>query len=307
MQNISTNTGAIGQRGIFLARAQSNQPLCAEHFRLVLEIEGFPDAAPGQFVQILCADPVQREAITATFIRRPFSIGGLRRSGNRCELDIYHRVVGPGTRWMGGLRPGDCVDLLGPLGRPFEIVTDHPVALLVGGGIGLPPLIWLAEALRGAGKETIAFVGARSGTVVPLTRRPDVPIVPLKPALVYDEFARFDTPVVLATNDGSIGSPGYIPDAFSSYLKQHAELASRAVVYACGPDPMMRAVARTCERHKLPCFVCLERVMACGMGTCQSCVVAVRDASAPDGWRYRLCCTDGPVFDSRVVLWNDAH
>ncbi len=291
-------------RGVFLARTKANVSLCPEHFRLVLEIEGFPAAAPGQFVQILCADPLQRESVSAAFIRRPFSIGGLRRSADRCEVEIYHRVVGPGTRWMGQLRPGDPVDLLGPLGQPFPLAADRPVTLLVGGGIGLPPLIWLAEALHAAGRQVVAFVGARSEALIPLTRRAGVPVRPLEPALAFEEFARSAVPVVLSTNDGSLGSAGYIPDAFAAYLEHHADLAARAVVYTCGPNPMMRAVAPVCEQRGIPCLVCLERVMACGMGTCQSCVVAVRDAAAPDGWRYRLCCTDGPVFDSRVVLWN---
>src|SRR5690242_19063754 len=111
-------------RGVFLTRTQSNTLLCPEHYRLVLEIEAFPEASPGQFVEILCADPLitaATEHLGPALIRRPFSIGGLRRTGDRCEIDIYHRVVGPGTRWMEKLGAGDPVDVLGPLGRPFEI------------------------------------------------------------------------------------------------------------------------------------------------------------------------------------------
>jgi dihydroorotate dehydrogenase electron transfer subunit len=222
----------------------------------------------------------------------------------RCELDIYHRVVGPGTRWLEQLRPGDPVDILGPLGRPFEIVSDRPVALLVGGGIGLPPLIWLAEALQAAGRQTIAFVGGRSADQIPLTRTTGVQVEPLQPSNAFAEFTRSGASCMVATNDGSLGSAGYIPHTFAEYMQQHVELAGQAVVYTCGPDPMMRAAASVCERLDLPCYVCLERVMACGMGTCQSCVVAVKDAAAADGWRYRLCCTDGPVFDSRTVIWR---
>jgi dihydroorotate dehydrogenase electron transfer subunit len=176
--------------------------------------------------------------------------------------------------------------------------------LLVGGGIGLPPLIWLAEALQQADRQTIAFVGGRSADQIPLTRDAGVSIRPLEPIPVFAEFTRSGAACVVATNDGSLGSAGYIPDAFAQYLSQHSELAASAAVYTCGPDPMMRAVAPLCEQRGIPCYVCLERLMACGMGTCQSCVVAVKDAKYPDGWRYRLCCTDGPVFDSQVVIWN---
>jgi dihydroorotate dehydrogenase electron transfer subunit len=215
-------------------------------------------------------------------------------------------VVGPGTRWLEKLRPGAPVDILGPLGRPFSIDAHRPAALLVGGGIGLPPLIWLAQALQTAGKRTIAFVGVRSAHLVPLTRLADVPVMPLEPTAAFAEFAQYAAPTVLATNDGSLGTSGYVPDALAAYLKVHPELDSTATVYTCGPDPMMRAVAPLCEERGIPCQVCLERTMACGMGTCQSCVVRVKDAAAPDGWRYRLCCTDGPVFDSRSIIW-DAH
>lgn len=304
---MTLNPPAPACRGVFLARTVSNTPICADHFRLVLEIERFPDAAPGQFVQILCSDPLQRESTSATFIRRPFSIGGLRRAGDRCEIDVYHRVVGAGTRWMSRLQPGDPVDLLGPLGKPFRLDANRSTALLVGGGIGLPPLIWLAQALQQAGKRTIVFVGGRSADQIPLTRDTAVDVSPLHPAPSYREFAQFGASCIVATNDGSLGSARYIPDAFVTFLDQQPDLAADAVVYTCGPDPMMRAVAPHCERRGIPCHVCLERVMACGMGTCQSCVVAVSDPAAIDGWRYRLCCTDGPVFDSRDVLWSHAH
>lgn len=119
------------------------------------------------------------------------------------------------------------------------------------------------------------------------------------------EFAQWNVPALVCTDDGTLGSRGRVPEIFTSYLTGHAAEAAGAVVYTCGPEPMLRLVARTCESLGIPCQVCLERVMACGMGTCQSCVVRVRDGADPEGWRYRLCCTDGPVFDSRAVIWQD--
>ncbi len=291
-------------RGVFLTRVVSNEPICREHYRFVLEMEDFPAAAPGQFMQILCGEPSDESWRGSTFIRRPFSIGGLRRIGRRCEIDILHRAVGPGTRWLSQLKSGDAVSILGPLGRPFSVRDDRPLAYLVGGGIGLPPLIWLAQVLRGADKKVIAFVGARSGDLIPMTRNADVDIVGDECTRAFAEFAEHDAPVVLSTDDGSLGARGRIPDVFADYLDRHAEEARSAAIYTCGPDPMMHAVARIAEDRDIPCQVCLERVMACGMGTCQSCVVAVRDAAAEDGWRYRLCCTDGPVFDSRIIIWS---
>ncbi len=291
-------------RGVFVSRVVDNIPLCREHFRLVVEVEDFPPAEPGQFLQIQCREISDLGWAGGAFIRRPFSIGGLRRDGHRAEMDILHRAIGPGTHWLARLRAGDTVSVIGPLGQPFPIPTDRKRAYLVGGGIGLPPLIWLAEALRRAGIPAIAFCGARSSDLIPLTRQTDVAISGDTGSLAYEEFACNQTPVVLSTDDGSLGFAGRIPDAFSAHLSQNPP-SREAVVYTCGPEIMMRATADIAEHHDVPCYVCLERVMACGMGTCQSCVVPVHDESATDGWRYRLCCTDGPVFRSREVIWED--
>jgi len=293
-----------GSRGMFLSRVVANQPLCPEHWRLVLEVEGFPPAAPGQFVQILCAEPSDLGWTQGVFIRRPFSIAGLRRSGQRCELDIIHRAIGAGTRWMSRLRPGEPVSLLGPLGRPFQIPAGRGPAWLVGGGVGLPPLIWLANELHARGRSAVAFCGARCADAMPLTRVPGVNITGEEACLAFAEFAAAGVPVVTGTDDGSLGAAGRIPDVFARYLQRHLEEKDSTVIYACGPEPMLRAVARLGLEHHIATQVCMERVMACGMGTCQSCVVRTHDAAAEDGWRYRLCCTDGPVFDAREIVWG---
>ena len=291
-------------KGIYLARVLSNASVCREHYRFVLEAEDFPDARPGQFLQILCRDPADQSWSGGAFIRRPFSIGGLRRKGRLAEIDIIHRVLGPGTRWLADLKPDDAVSILGPQGKPFTIAADRPVAYLVGGGVGLPPILWLAEAVRQAGRRAIAFCGARTADLLPLSRRPEQAVRLGEPALVLEEFARFGAPAVVCTDDGSLGIRGMIPEVFERYIEGHRQEAASAAAYTCGPEAMMRAVARICQKHGLPCQVCMERMMACGMGTCQSCVVPIRDAGDPTGWRYKLCCTDGPVFDSRQVVWE---
>ncbi|GMU24940.1 MAG: dihydroorotate dehydrogenase B (NAD(+)), electron transfer subunit [Phycisphaerae bacterium] len=298
-----SENGTSGHRGVYLSHVVANTPLCREHWRLTVQVDFFPDAAPGQFLQVLCSDPFSQDVTPGVFTRRPFSIGGLRRRGEACELDIIHRAVGAGTRWLSRLRPGDPVSILGPLGRPFAILDDRPVAWLVGGGVGLPPLIWLAEALRLAGKRTTAICGARCADLLPLTRRVEVAVSGDEASLAFGEFADSGVPTLVSTDDGSLGAAGRVPDLFARYLDAQAAEQGSAVVYTCGPEPMMKAVARLCMERAIPTQVCLERVMACGMGTCQSCVVRVRDPAAEDQWRYRLCCTDGPVFDARQVLW----
>jgi len=292
-------------KGVYLVRVLVNEPICREHCRAVLAVEDFPTASAGQFVQVLCADACEPGWGGGAFIRRPFSIGGLRRQGRLSEMDILYRVIGPGTRWLSHLQPDDPVSILGPLGRPFEIIPDRAVAYLVGGGVGLPPLIWLAEALRQADRQVVAFCGARTADLLPLRLRPGLKLVGDTPTLAVEEFAQWEVAAVVSTDDGSLGAFGQIPDIFDRYVGRHADEAQRAAVYTCGPEPMMRAIARICRERRLPGQVCLERMMACGMGTCQSCVVRIRDPGDPQGWRYQLCCMDGPVFDSQTVIWED--
>ena len=278
--------------------------LCREHGCVQVDVENFPSAAPGQFVQVLCRDPDDEPGVGEAYLRRPLSIGGLRRDGERARIDLLYRVVGRGTRWLSHRRPGDPVSLLGPLGRPFAIEPSRPVAYLVGGGIGLPPLIWLAQVLHDAGRRVTAFCGARTADLLPLTRREGVAVSGDEGSSAFDEFAGAGVPVLVATDDGSLGAMGLIPDIFAGYLDRHSADTASAVVYTCGPNPMMAATARVARDRSMRCQVSLERLMACGMGTCQSCVVRVRDDRADHGERYRLCCTDGPVFDSRDVLWD---
>lgn len=291
-------------RGVYNARVVSNAPLCREHYRFVLEVGNFPPAAPGQFLQIQCREVDEAGWSGGPFVRRPFSIGGLRREDGKTRMDIYHRAIGPGTTWLARLREGDEVSIIGPLGRSFPMPDDRRIAYLVGGGIGLPPLIWLAEALHQAGKEVVAFCGGRTKDLIPLTRVAQVPVSGDQGSPAYEEFARSQTPVVLSTDDGTLGARGRIPDVFAAYLDRHKVSPNDVVVYTCGPDIMMRSTATLAEQRGFDCYVCLERMMACGMGTCQSCVVALRDPDADNGWRYRLCCTDGPVFPSREVIWT---
>lgn len=304
-EHSTAGAGPVAGKGVFVARVAANEPICREHYRLALSLPDFPEARPGQFVQILCNEPGELGWTGGAFIRRPFSIGGLRCQDGQAELQILHRAIGIGTRWLSRLQSGDPVNLLGPLGQPFRLPEPHRgPALLVGGGIGLPPLIWLAEALHAANVPAIAFCGARCADLLPLQLDPQVDCRDGEPVPFCHDFSRWGAPGIVATDDGSLGARGLIPDVFAAYLERHPELTGSAVVYTCGPDRMMRAVAEVCRKFGLPCQVCLERMMACGMGTCQSCVVRVKDAAAPEDWRYRLCCTDGPVFDAVDVLWD---
>jgi len=233
------------------------------------------------------------------FLRRPFSIAALRRGEGWTDVELLYRVVGPGTQWMASLQAGAIVNINGPLGRPFRPVPDAEVNVLVGGGTGVPPIMWLSSLLAAAGRRTVAVCGARTRDLVAATVRRDAPTDRCPPgAVLTEEFG--ETPVIVATDDGSWGLRGNAVSAARAAIEPYR--GRKIAMYACGPDPMLRAVAGLAAELGVPCQLCLEQMMACGMGTCQSCVIRVRH-DGPTGWRYALACTEGPVFDSAAVVW----
>ena len=291
---------------------------------VTLRMRGFPVAQPGQFVHLIPGEsnsedqndapqefgvgfaPSETGGQIDLTVRRAFSIAGLRRSGDHAEIDILYRVVGKCTRWMSGLSVGGRVNVLGPVGNLFTVSKGKKLALLVAGGVGLPPMIWWAKSLSQAGLETLAFVGAQSRDLLALELSTDDPpaVSGADPKFSACEFTQHGVKVVLSTDDGSLGFAGYITDALAAYLDARSLEASEIAAYACGPELMMKAVADLCALRRIDCQLCMERSMACGMGTCQSCVVPIHDTDAPDGWCYKLCCTDGPIFDARQVIWE---
>lgn len=311
-------------RDRFDATVERNEPICREHFVLRVKVDGdFPATRPGQFIQIGCRTPDSAIDMAAlgggelewspnkppqphqlelcdrlAMLRRPFSLSA--RNGN--SLEIIHRVVGVGTEWLSKLNVGDRVDLIGPLGNAFATPGSKSNALLVGGGVGLPPMFYLAEALAAAGYTGVGFVGAMTEDLL---------------AVHFDgddvaQFNQHNFRSVITTNDGTRGLNGLITDGLVRELAAMSDHdKQQTIIYTCGPQPMMHAVARLAAEHHIDCQVCLEQAMACGMGTCQSCVVKIEDprnphATTSDGrpWRYKLACTDGPVFDADSVVWS---
>jgi len=321
-------------RGIYLARVQQNVRICVEHYRLTLTLAGFPATVPGQFVQVDCrqhsADPgpsyheiawppaqakgplilqdVDNLNPTA-FLRRPFSLADDRRlPGGGVEIDLIYRVVGKGTHYLETLLPGAEVSVLGPLGKGFALPADAKVALLVGGGVGIPPMFYLAKHAHAAGRAAVAFIGAQRAELLPLTLGSCQPAARADgaPVLNAHEFANWGYPSVITTDDGSMGMKGFVTQALEQWLTGQFAAGKLTpadmVVYCCGPTPMMKATAAVARKHNVVCQVSLEQPMACGMGTCQSCVVRYYPPGASD-WVYKLTCTDGPVFDSRALKW----
>ncbi len=265
------------------------------------------------------------------YLRRPFSIAARRdlpsdpspltpdpSVGGACELDLIHRVVGKGTRHLASLTPAETLSVIGPLGNGFALPDDLQLALLVGGGVGIPPMFYLAESVKAAARNAVAFVGAQRAELVPLTfpSTSHAPSPDGSPILNASEFAAHAFPTVITTDDGSLGMKGFVTQALTKFLQnlppalspQSADLrTNKVVIFCCGPTPMMKATAQVAAAFHIPCQVSLEQPMACGMGTCQSCVIKWHGAgptALPEGeWKYKLTCTDGPVFNPNELTW----
>ena len=299
----------------------------------MLRVEQFPASEPGQFIQVACRDLSDNyadlpevewkpgalprlEAVELAsplaMLRRPFSLAGRRDigTGGAVELDLIHRVVGVGTDWLSRLRIGDPVFVIGPLGNQFQLPPSGGVALLVGGGVGIPPMMYLAEKLKG--QKAVAFAGAVNRNLLALTVNDNAPAptaYDIDPLYNIEEFARHGIPAIISTDDGSYGFRGFVTQALEAYLDKFFKGDTRPVIYTCGPEPMMRRVAEIAQTRNVKCQIAVERAMACGMGTCQSCCIKVKkpDPAQPpmpgQNWAYRLACTDGPVFDASQLLW----
>jgi len=299
------------QSGKFIARVIRRQAPCREHFELIFTVKGFPDATPGQFLQVLCAPPSGDVALcgvepdsSAPLTRRPFSIAGLQRTGDTSQISIVGRVIGEGTAWLNRVGVGDSLDILGPLGRGFSLPAEGRRALLVAGGIGMPPIRWLAAYLSERNFPCTAIIGATSGDLLPLVFQNE-PVNTGEAVVLVDAASRAGVRALITTDDGSRGMKGRVTDGMLRSFALQEDVRSLQV-YACGPEPMLEAVASLCAEHSVRCEVSLERMMACGIGACQSCVVAVGDAACASGRRYALCCREGPVFDAKRVIWSSA-
>jgi dihydroorotate dehydrogenase electron transfer subunit len=251
-------------------------------------------------------------------LRRPFSVFEVLRdaTGAPSAISILNKKTGIGTSLLYEAERGSTVACLGPLGRPFDAVAPPSEAWMVAGGVGLAPFVTLATRLRDLGTPATLFYGARTAG-----------------ELYYAElFEALGVHTVLATEDGSRGTTGRVTAPLADALHSASDRAAIRM-YACGPTPMMRAVARLAADHRRACDVSLEQVMGCGMGGCYSCVVLTRDDPAPEdprptspggsasdthgaaadrtaGMRPRgqphfvRSCIDGPVFDARRIVWE---
>lgn len=263
------------------AEVTANTRLSSDYNVIALQAPEIAQAAaPGQFVM------VKPQPGLDPLLRRPFSIFERLhdKSGAPIGLSLLNKRVGVGTALLFAARPGDRISVLGPLGRAFVPVDPPAEAWMVAGGVGLAPFATLDDALKARGTKRRLFYGARSAADLHYA----------------DHFERAGAELHLTTEDGSRGQTGRITEPLELALKSAAADA-RITIYACGPTPMMRAVARLGEAAGRPVFVSLEPTMGCGMGGCYSCVVPVTRGS---GRAFVRACLEGPVFDSRIVCWD---
>jgi len=256
----------------------SNRRTGAYHSITLVAPEVADKAKPGQFIEV--AVPEGRDFL----LRRPFSIHeASRRGGWAGTLEIVLDPIGPGTAWLAGVKTHDVLDVIGPLGRVFSYPAELTSCLLVGGGYGAAPLYFLAEELRARNKNVHMILGAREHERV------------LKPI----EAKRLADSVVVTTEDGSMGERGRVTDALPSAVAR----TGAEVVYACGPNPMLRAVAEYCQGRGIPCQVAVEEMMACGLGVCWTCAVPVIAKDGRGWWNVRACL-EGPVFNGGRIWWG---
>lgn len=236
-------------------------------------------AAPGQFVMVKPGrglDPL---------LRRPFSVFEVLRDGGRVTgITILSKRIGVTTRLLYDAEPGDTVACLGPLGRPFDLVDPPHEAWMVAGGVGLAPFATLTDALRARGTATTLIYGARRAEEL----------------FYLDWFRERGVRLLLTTEDGSAGEKGRVTAPLERELTRAG--AAPVTVYACGPEPMLAAVAHVAAAHGKPSQVSVERTMGCGMGGCYSCVVPIK---TPDGGRHHVrSCISGPVFAGADLHWD---
>ncbi|MCG8591993.1 MAG: dihydroorotate dehydrogenase electron transfer subunit, partial [Proteobacteria bacterium] len=259
------------------ARVAANVRESEENWRLELSVPDWPGAEPGQFVML---SPGAESDVSRTdpLLPRPMAVYRFEPGENATtRVDVLYKLEGRGTRLLSEALPGQRVRVVGPLGRSFSLPPAGTTALLVGGGTGIASLYALAAAARRQG-DVAVVLGARRAEAL----------------MAVSDFEALGVDLRLTTEDGSAGQRGRVTDALEAAVGGRASVR----IYACGPTPMMHAVARWAAERGFGCEVSLENPMACGFGVCLGCAAPL----AAGG--YALVCRDGPVFEASQIAWE---
>lgn len=252
-----------------ICRVIGNDEVGAGLFALTMEAPVLClQAQPGQFVHITCSE--------GNLLRRPISICNVEGD----QMTLVFQVKGAGTKWLAGRRAGDVLDVLGTLGHGFRMQELGARPIFIGGGIGVPPMLMTMRVAREMGAQPAAILGFRS-----------------RPAVILENAFRAIGETYVCTDDGSYGQHGFVTDVLKT------QIAGATAVCACGPKPMLRAVSQIAEAQGVPCQVSMEERMGCGIGACLVCACELKLKDGQEGVRYGHVCKDGPVFDSKEVVW----
>lgn len=241
--------------------------LTPEYFVMILEApEKLQEILPGQFVEI------KVPSAQNTFLRRPFSIHDVDYRDN--TMSILVQIVGEGSRTLSYIEEGDYINMLYPLGNSFSMPDKKDNVLLIGGGCGIAPLLYTAKHFNEAGITPTILIGGRSKQNI----------------LRIDEYEKYGE-VKIITEDNTVGEKGMVTD-HSVWEKEKFDK-----IVTCGPEPMMKAIAKKAQEKNIDCEVSLENTMACGIGACLCCVTETTEG-------HKCVCTEGPVFNVKDLLWQ---
>ena len=263
-------------------RIIANKKVGPDFFKMAVYAPAIAKSAePGQFVHL------RSNQTSSPLLRRPFSFHRIEAEG----FEILYQVLGQGTRLLARKKKGEKIDALGPLGRGFNLqaftIRHSPSAILLAGGMGVAPLVALAERLAHLSqpaakrKKIIVLFGAKNKGAV----------------LCLADFRRLGLKVRIATDDGSLGHKGPVTDLLKQLFSQSTINHQPSTIYACGPRPMLQQVARISKKKKIRAFGSLEEKMACGVGACLGCAIKTRQG-------YQRVCKEGPVFDLNDIIWR---
>lgn len=241
--------------------------LTSEYYVLDLKSnQTLPEILPGQFAEM------EIKGNESVFLRRPFSIHDVNYEAN--TISILVQIVGKGTRHLSAIDEGKIINMIYPLGKEYKLLDSGRKALLVGGGCGVAPLLYLARKLKEKGVNVTTLVGVRS-----------------KDFLIEIELYKQFGDVLITTEDGSLGEKGFV-----THHSVFENLNQFDRIYTCGPEIMMKAIAKRAEASGVDCEVSLENSMACGIGACLCCVTETKEGN-------KCVCTEGPVFNIKELAW----
>ena len=262
---------------VIKAKIVSNRKIAPDHYVMGMEAPWLArNSSPGQFVTVRV-----REKTTDPLLRIPLGVHAIPKKG----ISLLYKVVGAGTELLSLRKKGEKIDILGPLGNGFDLAPllreKDSRAIIVAGGHGIAPLYALAEAIVRKKKRVDLFNGTDTKKHIVRSK----------------ELKKLGVKIHVTTEDGTQGYKGYVTDLLKDHLERYTLYDIRYTLYACGPRPMLAALAKIAKKFRIPAQVSLDAYMACGVGACLGCSVKTTDG-------YKLVCKDGPVFDAQEIVWG---